>query len=103
MHNPQPGSQPASTAASWPCWHLVRHFSALHDIICSCGASPIVCTPLGDKTSLLYGLQEQGEAYLLPTLLAWAQASESMHYDMMESCVHNPNQPSPGKKHCPGI
>ena len=27
----------------------------------------LVCTPLGDKMSLLYGLQKQGEAYLLPT------------------------------------
>ena len=27
------------------------------------GAGPIVCTPLGDELSLLYGLQEEGEAY----------------------------------------
>ena len=32
--------------------------------ICSCSADPIVCTPSDDIVSLLYGLQEQDEAYL---------------------------------------
>ena len=41
-------------------------------LMCSQGAGSMVCTPLGDKISLLYGLQEQGEAYLLPALrLRW--------------------------------
>ena len=40
---------------------------ARFQLICSRGADPIVCTPLGDKMSLLYGLQKQDEAYLLPT------------------------------------
>ena len=52
-----------------------RHSWLLHDLqdsrtrlICSRSAGPIVCTPSGDQMSLLYGLQKQGEAYLLRTL-----------------------------------
>ena len=42
-------------------------------------AGPIICTPLHDGMSLLYGLQEQGEAYLLPTscLIGTGRSSQS--------------------------
>ncbi len=37
------------------------------------GACHIDCTPLGNQTSLLYGILSQGEAYLIPTWLMQEQ------------------------------
>ena len=57
-----------------PCLLVCTFFVLLFIILCTqtCqgmqrGACHIDCTPLGDRPSLLYGLLNQGEAYLIPT------------------------------------
>ena len=57
--------------------------------------APIVCTPSGDKISLLYGLQQQAEAYLLPvSRFVRAQVSIDRSIDQLfsQSIIQSINQ-----------
>ena len=58
-------------------------------MLCSCSAGLCVCTPLRHEISLLYGLQERGEAYLLPTSRLCGTGVKSVNKSMwnMYKCL----------------
>ena len=56
------------------------------------GACHIDCTPLGNQTSLLYGILSQGEAYLIPTWLMQEQRLAQVKIN--QSINQSINQPT---------